>query len=354
MKSKIKLYLLLLFSFFIGINLLYSSNIDSIQNIKIKHLEWKINDLKDSISYAKFTFHKAQETYEIVKINNNNMVNTERTFLSIISILVGLLALTGIGTFIYNSIYNSRAVKKIRKEKTAEFKKETEDLIANLRVDIKNKFELAQREAMGQINDKYKTKIIDLVKNQIDINIEAILENIKNSDENYSIKQNTKIKLILHEGTDTEGDLEKILQMFKNFNSESSLVKIDKLSSILTEEVFKKINDADVVIIENFDSKFQWKIVESRTQIADIVTLIPKISENTNEELTNAIQNSALMVKFANKILNDKILVYYGPGLFPIDVVDDQKQKRIGFANMPSTLNTNLMSLLSLKYNKIL
>lgn len=277
--------------------------------------EKKLEEIKESTDKANKTFDMAQETYKA-------MDSREKTFFTTLQILIAILALFGLGTYFYNNHISNKAKDEAIKRAEDEVK------------EIKNE--------VLKIQSKKIKKIFEA-------NEKTVVEMIASKERDYYLRENSKIIVINHQDTPISEGFKKALCLFSKFDIKDNMKNFVKLSDALADKNIAEFKNADLVIIENQDTKMQWKIGGNAIPSNELIMEISKAGSETPDDINNEHQNQAIMISLINQICGQTALVYYGPGVLQSTKADPDKQHLIAFANSPSTLYSNVMNLLKFK-----
>jgi len=324
----IRLTLSLLLVAFLATGSFAQNNKTVTSNHSHPEYEKRLDEIKDSIQKANYTFQKAQETYNVTKEYDRTMDNRERQFFWLIGSIISLFSAMGLGTFIYNAFMSSKTQKEIV------------DAKKQLLADTKEQFDLLKKETLKQHALEIK-KIISAKE-------KTISEMISSKERDYYLRENAKIIVINHEETPISVGFKKALSLFGEFDIKTNMKNFAKLSDALADNNIAEFKEADIVIIENQDTKKQWKI-GTAIPSDELITEVYKTGADTKEDLSNEHQNQAIMINLINKICDQTALVYYGPGVLQVLKAAPDKQHLVAFANSPSTLYSNIMNLLKFK-----
>lgn len=177
----------------------------------------------------------------------------------------------------------------------------------------------------------------------------ALNDKIEKQVTENKIRANAKIIVINHQNTPVSLGFNKVLSLFGKFDLKHNMKNFVKLSDALAENNIAEFKDADLVIIENQDTKMQWKIGGNTIPSNELIMEVSKAGSETPDDLNNEHQNQAIIIALINKICDHTALVYYGPGVLQSTKADPDKQHLIAFSNTPSTLYSNVMNLLKFK-----
>lgn len=177
----------------------------------------------------------------------------------------------------------------------------------------------------------------------------ALNDKIEKQVTENKIRANAKIIVINHQDTPISTGFKKVLSLFGKFDLKHNMKNFVKLSDALVDKNIAEFKDADLIIIENQDTKMQWKIGGNAIPSDELIMEVSKAGPETPDDLNNEHQNQAIMINLINQICGQTALIYYGPGVLQSTKADPDKQHLVAFANSPSTLYSNVMNLLKFK-----
>lgn len=287
MKLKLKFFLLALFAF-IAINSLAQGKIVDQTNVaKHSHVEYEksLSDMQQTILKDRDAI---KETQYAVRSVTDKVDNTQRLDDRFFKWLQWLTAIM-VGCVLV-SIYAAIKYMKYNFEK--------------------------------EVNENYK----QVAKKNIDL----IKKLIQDEDWRNKMKIDKKVLVLNKKDTGMRTDFKKVIPTFTNYK----FADITNLEDSLNLDY----SGFDLVIIENCDDKGYWKLVAE--------------NRSDPEEIKEVEKVKSVFIALGNKICPTTALVYYGKqgkGFFPSELVDEDKQHMISYANTPSTLFGNMLDLLKFK-----
>jgi hypothetical protein len=237
----------------------------------------------------------------------------------------------GIGTFFYNAFVNT-AAKRDARRKINEAK---EELISESKI----------------LLDKLRNDNSIEINKIITSNRKIIMQLISSNERDYLLRENAKICVIKNTNTPPSNSFNIVLGLFEKFNHDADIQLLDNLAEALNSENISRYKELDLIIIENQAEEGRWDVTRriGPSEKQSFCELVESVNEDLKDDLKNDRQNQAIMVKLANNICENTAMVYYGPGVFPIENVKDSNQHLLAYAQSPSTLFSNIMNILKFK-----
>lgn len=328
MKKTLALITLLVILVFTGNSQKQNQHIDSILSESLKNID-KSNKFNNSTKMLLDSIkQQAAIANELYKASNKfaqNQSESETRFINRLDIILTIITLM-LTLFAAVGIFNSFMLKREAKKS---FENAKNDLINQVEVDVK------------LLKDKMDAKFVNEFNNFKTENEKAIMEIIEKHKDKSDLTGRSKI-LVLNKSSIKTGnntdiefteDFKKAMNVFKN-------VTYDQEDSIedLSETDF---SGYDLIVLENANDGTHW----------DINTWDKKYkTEPTYQQEVDA--NISQLIALANKICQTSSLVYYGlsgKGQFPSEKIEEKYRHLVAFANSPSALYSNIISMLRFK-----
>lgn len=171
---------------------------------------------------------------------------------------------------------------------------------------------------------------------------------------NRKLRDSIKLKVLAEKGSIFSDDFKKVMKIFK--------VNLDDNEKIIwtvgLKDVYKKILDEefDILIIENKKTKKEDNIDKAEWPITNTqnMTSIEELEDKLITEKEKA-ENALSLLKLANKVCDKKrkkAIVYYGDSKngFPSNLVKEDYQHRVTFANAASQLYGNINNMIQFQH----
>lgn len=320
--KRIKVTLTLLMVVFLVTGSIAHDNQPKVTNHSHPEYDKKLEEMKENTEKANKTFELAQDTYKSMDSREKTFFTTIQTIISVVGLLVALLGFFGIGSYYYSNFLNRKKIDEF-------FLK------------AKKEIEIGKKEIIDAHNAELK-KLVDGKE-------DAIRRMIQAKELDYRLRDDSKIKVINHIDTKIPESLYKVLGLFKQFDKDKDLIPVHNLSEVLASSNIEKLKCCDLVIIENLDYEWQWRIGNHILSDEAVKNEIKNVREDLVYDLEAYAQNQAIMIKLADAICSNTGLIYYGPGLLKSHLIEQSNQLLFAFAQAPSTLYSNMMNLLKFK-----
>jgi hypothetical protein len=309
-----------------------TSNKAKVKTLSNPEYVTRLDKIKGIVSQVEETKQKSNDTLlEVIKRYDMNMENREKNIFSFITWVISIFGAMGIGTFFYNAFVNT-AAKRDARRKINEAK---EELISESKI----------------LLDKLRNDNSIEINKIITSNRKIIMQLISSNERDYLLRENAKICVIKNTNTPPSNSFNIVLGLFEKFNHDADIQLLDNLAEALNSENISRYKELDLIIIENQAEEGRWDVTRriGPSEKQSFCELVESVNEDLKDDLKNDRQNQAIMVKLANNICENTAMVYYGPGVFPIENVKDSNQHLLAYAQSPSTLFSNIMNILKFK-----